>query len=195
VDRLPLSVRAVVAAGLIALLGAGGYFGLVAPKLREVNTLKAQLAREMRSGGSAQPVPLVSPITETERQLWGELEARVRERYPAEPVLPKALGVLADLAGSSGMELVSLEIRRPQTGPAAEPGKPTAPPRFQPPPELALNPSTVTLVAHHRYRDLVEFLERLRRAPVYVAVHSLEVKRVENRLTSEISFVSLRWGQ
>lgn len=193
--RLPVNARALVAAGLVALVGAGGYLGLLAPKLREVKTLKTQLARERASVRAAPNVPSVSPITEAERKLWEELENRLRARYPGEPALPKAVGVVADLARASGMDIVSLDIQTPQTRAATDPRKAPPPPPFQPPPELALNPSTIKLVAHHRYRDMVEFLDGLRRVPVYVAVQSLEVKRVDNRLTTEISFASFRWGK
>lgn len=194
-DRLPLNVRALVAIGLVVLLGAGGYFGLLAPKLRQVKTLKAQLARV---AGAAQSFPqgsAVSPITEAERKLWEELENRLRGRYPGESALPRAVGAVADLARSSGMELVSLEILTPQTGLTT--GSRTPPPAqpFQPPSELEVNPSTIKLVAQHRYGDLVKFLDDLSRIPVYVAVRSLEVKRVDNRLTTEISFASFRWGK
>lgn len=194
-DRLPLNVRALWALGLVALLGAGGHLGLLAPKLREVKTLKTQLARERAAVQPVPNVPSVSPITEAERKLWGELEDRLRGRYPGEPALPKAVGVVADLARASGMEIVSLDIQTPQTRAATDPRKAPPPPPFQPPSELAVNPSTIKLVAHHRYRDLVEFLDGFRRVPVYVAVKSLEVKRVENRLTTEVSFASLRWGK
>lgn len=194
-DRLPVNVRALAAVGLVVLLGIGGYFGLLAPKLRQVKTLKAQLVRE---AGAAQSLPQgssVAPITEPERKLWEELENRLRGRYPGESALPKAVGAVADLARSSGMELVSLEILTPQPGPATGSRTPPPPPPFQPPSELAANSSTIKLVAQHRYGDLVEFLEGLSRIPVYVAVQSLEVKRVDNRLTTEVSFASFRWGK
>lgn len=184
-NRLPISLRALVTIGLVVLLGAGGYFGLLAPKLREVGALKAQLIREVGAARTPPPLLSVSPITQSERELWGEMERRFRGRYPAEAELPKALGLVASLARSSGMEISSLEIQAPQTGPSL----------FRPPPEFGMNPSTIKLAVRHRYRDLVEFLERLGPAPIYVAVHSLEVKRVENRLTTELLFASFRWGK
>lgn len=193
-DRLPVNARALVAVGLVVLLGAGGYFGLLAPKLREVKALNAQLARD---AGAARTLPggsSVAPITEAERKLWDELENRLRGRYPGEAALPKAVGAVADLARSSGMELVSLEILTPQQG-SANGSRTSPPPPFQPPSELAVNPSTIKLVAQNRYVDLVKFLESLGRIPVYVAVRSLEVKRVDNRLTTEVSFASFRWGK
>lgn len=192
-DRLPLNARAAVAVGLVVLLGAGGYLGILTPKLRELRTLKDQLAREVEAVRSLPPVPSVPPITEAERKLWAELEDRLRERYPTEPALPEAVGVVATLARSSGLELVDLEIQPPQPVLPAEPGKAPSPPAVQPPSGFAVNPSTVKLVARHRYRDLVEFLERLSRGPIYLAARSLEVKRVENQLTTEASFDTLRW--
>lgn len=188
-DRFPLALRALAAVGLVALVGVGGYFVLLAPQLSEVKSLRAQLAQRVDAGRVWQPVPSVSPITEVERQLWDELEKRLRERYSREPELPKAVSMIGNFARSSGMVLVSLELH------ARDPGPATSPPSTAPlPPELVVNPSTIKLVAHHRYRDLVEFLERVHRAPVYLAVQSLEVRRVENRLSTEASFASLRWG-
>lgn len=193
-DRLPLNVRALVAVGLAALLGVGGSLGLLVPKLRQIQILKAQLAREQQALGSPQPVPSAL-ITEGERKLWGELEDRLRGRYPGELALPRAAGAVASLARASGMEIVRLQVQTPQPGSATDRGKAPPPPPFQPPPELAVNLSTIKLLARHRYRDLVEFLEGLGPLPVYLAIQSVEVKRVENRLTTEVSFASFRWGK
>lgn len=194
-DRLPVNVRALVAVGVVAFLGLGGYLGLVAPKLREVRTLNAQAAREAEAARAPQQPPSVAPIVEAERELWNELEKRLQGRYPPEAALPRAAGALANLARASGLELVSVEIQTPRPSDVADPKKTPAPPPFQPPSELAVNPSTIKLVARHRYRNLVEFLEGLRRIPVYVALQSLEVKRVENELTTEAAFASFRWGR
>ncbi|MBI4241127.1 MAG: hypothetical protein HY613_05370 [Candidatus Rokubacteria bacterium] len=195
IGQLPVNVRALVAVGAVVLVGAGGYLGLVAPKLREVKTLKAQLAKEVQAGRSPQPLPSVPPIADAERALWGELEKRLQGRYPQETALPRAAAVLAELARASGMQLVSLEIRTPPPGDAADPKKAAAPPPFQPPSELTVNPSTIRLIVEHRYRDLVEFLDGLRRVPVYVTVQSLEVTRADGQLITEASFASFRWGK
>jgi Tfp pilus assembly protein PilO len=189
-----VNVQTIGAIGLLVLLGAWGYFALLAPKLAEVKALRVQVAR---AGGPfpAQPVPSVSPITDEERNLWAELEQHLRGRYPGEPELPRAARALATLARSSGMALLSLELQTPPTGPPADPAKAPPAPPFRPPPELAVNPATIKLVLQHRYRDLVTFLEGVRRLPVYVTVQSLEVKRMEDRLTTEVSFASFRWGK
>ncbi len=181
-------MQAAIAVASVVLLAVGGYFGLLAPRQREVSLLRAQAARAAPPG-SARRVDGVAPIGDVERRLWDELEGRLRARYPAEPELPRAMAAIARIAGSAGMELVNLEIQSP---PPAAP--PAARPLFQPPSELVVNPSVVKLVARHRYRNLVEFLEALAGDPVYVAVQSLDVKRVDDRLTSEMAFVSLRWG-
>lgn len=205
---LPFRVQvAVVAAGL-ALVGVSGYVTLVAPKYREIRTLKAQLARqEPEPTQPAEPIP---PISEEERKLWNQLEARLRERFPAEKDLPGALKALAELARSANMELVALSLQAPgarSTGPSSGvtvqvgtpslAGKPAGsspgPPQFRVPPPLAASPTIIKLTAIHHYRDLVQFLAGLDSLPVVVAVESLEVTRVENRLTTEMTLRTLIW--
>src|SRR5581483_10479487 len=80
----------------------------------------------------------------------------------------------------------------PQRGDRARrAGRPApGPPLPALPPELAPNPSRFTLVARHRYRDLVTFVDGLGRLPVYVALEALEVRRADDRLTSELTFAS-----
>lgn len=194
-DRSPLSLRAVAALALVLAVMAGGYFGLLAPKLRETQSLRSQLATMRRSPPA--PAPAEAPITPAERELWKELEERLRGRYPREADLPRVTAMVASLARSAGVELLTLEIDtsagQPTVGLAAAAA--ATPPPFRPPPELAVNPSTVKVVMKHRYRDLVEFVDRLPEAPVYVAVKSLEIKRIDNHLMTEAVFASLRWAK
>lgn len=197
-QKLPFMVQVAIAVGALALVGAGGYAGLVAPKNREIKTLRAQLLREdsgpVALGQSVQPV---APITEEERRLWSQLEARLRQRFPTEKDLPAALEAVADLARLARMELISLQLQTPAVkagGPpagtaAAAPSAPSL--RVAPP--LTPSPTLIKLTAGHRYRDLVQFLEGLDRLPVFVAVESLEVKREENRLSTEMTLRTLRW--
>ena len=189
-QTLGFKVQVAVVAGALALVGVGGYMGLVVPENRVITNLKAQLAREEPDSNTT---PL-SPITEEERKLWGQLEARLRERFPADKDLPATLTALAELARSARMELVALNLQTPavkSTGAAA--GAANPPPVPIPPP-LTLSPTLIKLTAFHRYRDLVQFLDGLDRLPVAVTVESLEVKRVGNRLSTEITFRTLRWG-
>lgn len=198
---------AVVAAGL-ALVGVGGYATLVVPKSREIRTLKTQLARqEPEPTQPAEPIP---PIGEDERKLWDQLEARLRERFPAEKDLPGALKALAELARSAHLELIALSLQAPaakstgasagvtvQVGTPSLGGKPAGSspgsPQFRVPSPLAASPTIIKLTAIHRYQDLVEFLAGLDSLPVVVAVESLEVTRVENRLTTEMTLRTLIW--
>jgi len=196
-QKLPFMVQVAIVAGALALIGAGGYAGLVAPKNREIKALRAQLLREeSASSVLIQPAAPGPPITEEERKLWGQLEARLRQRFPGEKDLPAALEAVADLARSARMELISLQLQTPavKTGgpPAGAAAAPSAPSLRVPPP-LTLGPTFIKLTAAHRYRDLVQFLEGLDRLPVFVAVESLEVKREENRLSTEMTIRTLRW--
>jgi Tfp pilus assembly protein PilO len=62
------------------------------------------------------------------------------------------------------------------------------------PPPLGPSPTTIKLTVIHRYRDLVQFLDGLPRLSVLVIVESLEAKRVENVLSTEITLRTIRWG-
>jgi Tfp pilus assembly protein PilO len=193
-QKLPFRLQVAVVAGVLALVGVGGYAGLVAPKNREIKTLKAQLLREEQAIlVPRQPLPPVPPITEEERKLWAQLEARLRERFPSEKSLPGALEAVAELARSVGMELTAINLQTPSVKAATGTAAPTPPPIRVPPP-LALSPTLIRLGAVHRYRDLIQFLDGLDRLPVAVAVESLEVKREENRLRTEMTLRTLRWG-
>ena len=194
-QKLPFRVQVAIVAGALVLIGVGGYAGLVTPKNREIKNLKAQLLREEQElAVPRQPPKPVPPITEEERKLWAQLEARLRERFPAEKTLPVALEAVADLARESRMELTALNLQTPvvKAGRVSS-GAPT-PPAIRVPPPLTLSPTLITLTAVHRYRDLIQFLDGLDRLPVAVAVESLEVKREENRLRTEMTLRTLRWG-
>ncbi|MBI4610642.1 MAG: hypothetical protein HY726_16725 [Candidatus Rokubacteria bacterium] len=197
-QKLRFEVQVAVVAAALALVGVGGYAGLVAPKDREIRTLKAQLLRE-GSGPPAlvQSSQAVPPIAEEERKLWRQLEARLRQRFPGEKDLPGALEAVAELARSARMELSTLQLQtptaKPSGPPAGPPGGAPSQPAFQVSPPLALSPSVIKLTAFHRYRDLVQFLEGLDRLRVFVTVESLEVKREESRLSTEMTLRTLRW--
>ena len=193
---LEFKIQVAIVAGALALVGVGGYTGLVTPKNREIKNLKAQLAREDPDSSTAPQS--FSPITEAERELWGQLEARLRERFPADKDLPAALRAVAELARSARMELVSLNLHTPtvkSTGAASGAANPPPPQvALQVPPPLTLSPTLIKLTAFHRYRDLVQFLDGLDRLPVAVTVESMEVRRVENQLSTEVTLRTLRWG-
>jgi len=193
--KLPFRLQVAVVAGILALVGVGGYAGLVMPRQREIKTLKAQLMRQEPDG--AVTAPRFPPITDEERKLWAELEARLRKRYPQEKDLPGALEAVAGLARSSRMQLVSLNLQnpppKPSPGTAVPPGASPAP-AFSVQPPLSVSPTTIKLVAVHGYRDLVQFLDGLPRLPVAVAVESIETRRVEDRLSTEMTLRTLKWG-
>ena len=192
-QTLEFKIQVAIVAGALLLVGVGGYAGLVAPKNREIKNVKAQLSREEPDSITA-PQPF-SPITEEERKLWGQLEVRLRERFPADKDLPAALRAVAELARSAHMELVSLNLQTPvvKSTSGAASGAATPPP-LQVPAPLTLSPPVIKLTVLHRYRDLVQFLDGLDRLPVAVTVESIEVRRVENQLSTEMTLRTLRWG-
>jgi Tfp pilus assembly protein PilO len=183
-----LDRRATAALALVALVAVVGAL-LVARQVAGLRTLAAALARE-RAAASA-PLAEVRAVTDEERRLWAQLADRLRRRYPGDDELPAAMAAVAEWARTSGLEVVALDLEpvaaRPSTG---TPARATS----SPPAELTEHPTRLKLVARHRYRDLVRFVDGLGRLPVYVVVHSLDIRRTDDRLTSELSLVSLRWG-
>lgn len=194
---LSLRQQWAAAASAIVAIGVVAYFGLVAPKAREIDVLKAQVRQQQARASQRPPVPPVT-ISDEERRLWAVLEQRLRERYPSEQELPKALAAVAELARSAGMTPIGLEIVGAAAGPrGSTPGAPgPVTGQFSTPPELVANGPTIRLVAgSHRYRDLVRFVDRLGTAPISVAVRALDVKRTDDQLTTEILLTSFRWAR
>jgi len=193
VERFPLTLGATVTLGTLVLVVTAAVLALLATE-REVASLRARLTQETAAVRSLGAAPGPSAITDTERALWTELERRLRSRYPSEAEAPRAAGLVADLARSSGIEIVSVEVHTPLTAaPATAPSPSTPPAAPQPAAELDANPASIKLTVQHRYGSLVEFLEGLPGLPVYVTVQSLEVKRLEDRLMTEMSLGLLRW--
>ena len=181
--RLPLSKGALTAIAMVLVTGIGGYSSLVAPKAREIAQLESQV--KAVSAPVAPPAPSTVSIGETERVLWGELETRLRARYVPPYDQLRALGEVTEMARAAGLRLESLELQNPQAQGSQRP--------FTTPGNLAVNPGTLRLTARHRYAELVELLDRVHRGRTYVAVESLDVRRVDDHLESEIRLVSLRW--
>jgi hypothetical protein len=178
--ELPLTTRALAAVGIALATGVVGYLTLVAPKAREV----AQLESQLHLGAGAGPVvtaPAVA-IGETERQLWRELEARLRARFVEPSDQLRALDEVGRMASDAGLSLTGVTIQNPQTlRPLTTPGS------------LAVNPGSIRLTARHRYVELVDFLGAVRHGRTYVVLESLDVRRVDDHLESEIRLISLQW--
>ena len=192
-ERFPLTPGAAVTLGALVLVVATAVLAVLAAE-REVGSLRARLAEEAAAVRSLGGAPGAAAITDTERALWTALEGRLRSRYPSEAEAPRAAGLVADLARSSGMEIVSVEVHVPPTAaPPAAPSPSAPPPTPQPAEELDANPASIKLSVQHRYGSLVEFLEGLPGLPVYVTVQSLEVKRLDDQLMTEMSLGLLRW--
>lgn len=190
--RLPFRAQVLVAAVALGVLGAAGYGVLVLPKQRETAALKVQQARQRSDPGPAAPIPAISA---EERRLWGDLEARLRQRFPAEKDLPDALRGVAELARAAGMELVALNLHTP-AAPAPGAGGPpaaTTTVALRVPAPLTPSTTTIKMTVVHRYRDLVQFLDGLPRLSVAVIVESIEATRVDNALKTEITLRTLRW--
>lgn len=195
---LPLTIPALAAIGVVLIVAVGGYFGLVAPKRRDIALLEVQLRAASAPGAAASAA---TPITDKERATWKTIQEQVRGRFVAPENQLRLLVETGQLARSTGLSVTELQLQTAAGAPA--PGSPApraaaAPPpaaslMFPMPPNLAVNPGVIRLAGRHRYRDLVTFLERVRSGNAYLAVQALEVRRVEDHLESDIRLASLGW--
>lgn len=176
----PVIDRRVVLTILVAAAWVGGGLGFVVGRAREAAALRAQLTAVRAAA------PTVVPATDTERRLWIEIERSLRRRFPPESELPRTLAALAAWARSAGMDVVSVDI-----GAADGAAVPRA---WLPlPPELGVNAPRLHVVAHHRARELLTFVSGLDRLPAFVALESLDIRRTNARLTSDVVLVTLAW--
>ena len=192
--ELPLTIPALAAIAVVVVVAVGGYFGLIAPKRRAVAQLEVQLRAAV---GPVVPSD-ASPITDEERATWKTVQDQVRGRFVKPENQLRLLVETGQLARSIGLTVTELQLQQPGAapGPGAPPAAaatPVAALIFPVPPNLALNPAVVRLVVRNSYRDLVTMLDRVRSGNAYVALQSLDVRRVDNHLESDIRLASLRW--
>jgi predicted nucleic acid-binding protein len=179
---VPVIDRRVVLTILVAAAWVGGGLGFVVGRAREAAALRAQLAAVRAAA------PTVAPATDAERRLWIEIERSLRRRFPPESELPRTLVALAAWARSAGMDVVSVDI-----GAAAADGA-AVPRAWLPlPPELGVNAPRLHVVAHHRARELLTFVSGLDRLPAFVALQSVDIRRTNARLASDVVLVTLAW--
>lgn len=197
-EKLPLTPAALAALGVLLLVIAGGYFGLIAPRRSAV----ARLETQVRAAATAAVSPVSeAPITDAERTAWSATESQVRARFVSPEDQHRTLVEVGQLARSTGLRVRELSLQGESAAAAnAQPGSPLPAPAastgslpFALPPQLMPNGGSIRVVARHRYRDLIDFLDRVGRGNRYVAVQSLDVRRVDRDLESEITLVSFRW--
>ena len=193
IEKLPVTPAAAIAVALVCVIAIGGYFGLVAPQRRAIAQLERQLKAAERSSAGVASEP---PISDAERAAWVRVDTDVRQRFVTPEDQHRTLVEVGQLARATGMNVRELLLQNVGANPAA-PATPapamTLP--FPMSPKLAVNPGVIRLVARHRYPDLIDFLDRVGHGNTYVAVQSLDTRRVEGYLESEIKLVSLRWTE
>ena len=198
-EKLPLTPAALAAIGVLLLVIVGGYFGLIAPRRAAV----ARLEMQLRAAAAAPRSPVSeAPISDAERTAWRATETQVRARFISPEDQHRTLVDVGQLARSTGLRVREL-LLQDEGAPAvsASPGAPAAAAAstvsvpFALPPQLTPNGGSIRVVARHRYRDLIDFLDRVGHGNAYVAVRSLDVRRIDQYLESEITLVSFRWTE
>lgn len=186
--QLPLTVGALAAIAVMVVVTLGVYVGMVAPRVREIARLEAQW-----NATRTQTVDAAAgaPITDAERARWRDIEALVRGRFVVPEDQLRVLVEVGQVARATGMSVTDLRLEGDTPAGAAQAVVlPSAVP-----PDLAVNPAVIRLIARHRYHDLVDFLDRVGRGTTYVALQSLDVSRVGDHLESDIRLASLRWAK
>ncbi len=185
--RLPVTNDALVAVAITVVIALAGYPSVVGRTHRELARLQSQL--DALSAGSPATAVNVVPISDSERARWRDLESRVRARFVAPDDQPKAVAEVLELARASGLAVEQVELQR---GPAKAAAAMASTP-LELPAGLSVTPRAIRLTARHRYAGLLEFLDRLPRAGRYVAVESLDVRRVADSLESDVRLVTVSW--
>ena len=192
-EKLPVTPAAAIAVALVFVVAIGGYVGLVAPKRRAIAQLELQLKA---SAGSSAGVASARPISDAERAAWARVDIDVRQRFVNPEDQHRTLVEVGQLARATGMNVRELLLQNA----GAPPGAPATPAPamtlpFPMPPKMAINPGVIRMVVRHRYRDVIDFLDRVGHDNTYVMVQSLDTRRVEGYLESEIKLVSFRWTE
>lgn len=184
--ELPLTKGALATVALIFVIAIGGYVGVVAPAGREARRLEAQAgAVEAKLVGAA---AAAEPIGAAERAAWRQIDSRLRERFVAPEDQLRMVAEAVENARAAGLIVTDVEVQA-----ASADQKLRTEGLFAVPANFAVNPGVIRLTAQHRYRELVDFLDRLRGSSLYVTIEALDVRRVGGYLQSEIRLVSLRW--
>ncbi len=185
--ELPLTTSASAVVALTVVVALAGYAAVVLPMRREVARLDAQ-AKTVLARSAPVAVP-IAPISDEERDLWRELESRLRTRFVATEDQLRAVAEVVELASAAGLSVRGLEL---QVRPASAAPQ-AASPVFEMPGGFSVNPGTIRLTAYHGYGHLLDFLDRMHRATRYVTVESLDLRRTGDRLESDTRFVTVRW--
>jgi hypothetical protein len=192
--ELPLTTAALASLAAILVVAVVGYFGLVWPAQRELTRLQSALTAASAQAAGAAVTAL--PISDVERASWQTVETRVRERFIPSEEQYRLLVEVAQTARASGLAVSDVQLEGAATAPTGQAGQlPVIALPLTPPPNLAINPGVIRLSAQHRYRALIDFLDRLGTANTYVALQAIDVRRVGDLLQSDIRLVSLRWVQ
>lgn len=189
-QQLPLTGAALGAIAIAVAIIVGGYFGVVAPRRREVTRLESQLSATLtKTAAVAEPV---TPVTEAERARWREIDTLVRQRFVTPDDQMRVVLEVGRIARETGVMVMDLRLETAATGANGNAPQAVVLPAALPA-RLALNPGVISLSARHRYDELVDFLDRLGKGNRYVALQSIDIRRVRDHLESDIRLASLRW--
>jgi Tfp pilus assembly protein PilO len=140
---------ALVLAGVIVLLGIGGWFGLVGAQRNSASSLKTQIADAQVDLGvlSAKPAkPVKKPVTKGAKQAAAEKAAQIaqlRAAFPMSLQMPSVLLQVQRLAERSKVSLESFAPAMPITG-------------------SGYDSSQITLTVNGRYPAIQRFVHALR---------------------------------
>jgi Tfp pilus assembly protein PilO len=177
-----------VVLGLV-VLGAASYFLLFAPELREIRSLRAEIAA--KDAEVAEAMKLRTAVAESrvgEGALWEERLRTWERRVPSTPDTERLLAEIGEMAVRHNLKSFGLtgasSVRSSQGGSAPDPSA-AAPEAVRDAKEGAVE-SRFRITFRSTYRDLAEFLDEIPRARRLLTLRSVSVKEKADAMEAEV---------
>ncbi len=173
----------------LAALGAASYFLLFAPELREIRSLRAEIAA--KDAEVAEAMKLRTAVAQSrvgEGALWDESLRTWERRVPSTPDTGQLLAEIGELAVRHNLKAFGLigvsSAGSPQGGSA--PDSPAAAPEEGRDAKEGAVESRYRITFRSTYRDLAEFLDGIPRARRLLTIRSVSVKEKADAMEAEV---------
>ena len=165
----------------LAALGAASYFLLFAPELREIRSLRAEIAA--KDAEVAEAMKLRTAVAESrvgEGALWEERLRTWEQRVPSTPDTERLLAEIGELAVRHNLKAFGL------TGASSAPDPSAAAPEAERDSKEGAVETRFRITFRSTYRDLAEFLDEIPRARRLLTIRSVSVKEKADAMDAEV---------
>ncbi len=174
----------------LAALGAASYFLLFAPELREIRSLRAEIAA--KDAEVAEAMKLRTAVAESrvgEGARWEERLRTWERRVPSTPDTERLLAEIGELAVRHNLKAFGL------TGASSAPDPSAATPEAERDAKEGAVESRFRITFRSTYRDLAEFLDDIPRARRLLTIRSVSVKEKADAMDAEVEFSAWHRGE